>query len=263
MSAKVENWDQECLINWDNGEKTRGRIVGCDLKNRYTVEYLDTDGHFTYEHVDPAQISFNVEKELKSDIKPGDAIRIHWNRMLGTYDDGIFTRHMHGDRAVVKYLLDDGLPTAGFVYQNVHLDTIELLEHAEPESDHALVFVYGTLKRGGRLSSHMQSAEFLGDAITSEKVWQMISVNDAFPAVTKGLAAIQGQVFKVDKATLSLLDMVEGVPSLYTRERVKIEGFDKPVWMYVAGKRLAEAHAGNFGALVQYDENLEAHVWAG
>jgi gamma-glutamylcyclotransferase (GGCT)/AIG2-like uncharacterized protein YtfP len=96
-----------------------------------------------------------------------------------------------------------------------------------------LVFVYGTLKRGNRLSLNLvDGAEFVGKAMTTEPVYNMTDLG-AFPAVYPDLQGynIKGEVFKVTPAVLETLDMIEGYPDFYTRTLISTSLGE--AWMYV------------------------------
>jgi|TARA_R110000787_G_scaffold37078_3_gene94434 gamma-glutamylcyclotransferase (GGCT)/AIG2-like uncharacterized protein YtfP len=94
------------------------------------------------------------------------------------------------------------------------------------------VFVYGTLKKGGPLHGHLDNSELVHIGTTKESQWHMRSLG-AFPAMTRGNAKVQGQVYMVNDETLKLLDYVEGVPNLYNRERIEIDSWPSLVWAYI------------------------------
>lgn len=83
--------------------------------------------------------------------------------------------------------------------------------------DKHLVFVYGTLKRGGRNHYWLNGATFVAQARTVAN----------YPLVINGLpylfdvpgvgVRIKGEVFLVSNATLRSLDMLEGHPFFYRR----------------------------------------------
>lgn len=98
-----------------------------------------------------------------------------------------------------------------------------------------LLFVYGTLKKGGRLNSRLEDAEFVAEAKTSEKY--IMYANDAFPFVVKeeGPSVIHGEVYKIDERILSSADFVENHPRLYKREEVEVtlnDGSTVNAWLY-------------------------------
>ena len=104
------------------------------------------------------------------------------------------------------------------------------------------VFVYGTLKRGGRLSAHMYRRDSL---FISEASLQGFAMYDAgwFPAISRFQGGqVKGEIWKVDEETLKDIDGVEGVPALYRREEVRVEidrkakgypGREEKVWTYI------------------------------
>jgi gamma-glutamylcyclotransferase (GGCT)/AIG2-like uncharacterized protein YtfP len=92
-----------------------------------------------------------------------------------------------------------------------------------PEGHHA-VFVYGTLKNPSKTD----------DFVVKGKLFDIGS----FPGVVLGdEKEIPGQVAIVNDAKLAALDVYEGVPNLYTRERTTARLVDAPfeaidVWVY-------------------------------
>jgi len=96
-----------------------------------------------------------------------------------------------------------------------------------------LVFVYGTLKRGNRLSlDSVDGAEFVGKASTINPEYNMVDFG-AFPAVYSDLQGckIKGEVFKVTTEVFKTLDTIEGYPDFYSREL--IETTMGKAWMYL------------------------------
>lgn len=100
------------------------------------------------------------------------------------------------------------------------------------------VFVYGTLKEG-----HGNHAYFLADNPGVERLgrcyisgdYRMYS-NGAFPMVTRGsnqdrVHHIVGEVYEVDEETLDALDVLEGHPDWYCREKVETPW--KKAWVYL------------------------------
>ena len=105
------------------------------------------------------------------------------------------------------------------------------------------VFTYGSLKKGFHNHGIVADSVCLGTTATEEK-YDMFSFGD-FPAVidTEAQYQIQGEVYKIDKKTLSILDMLEGNGSFYERKLVKVVGFDFDVWMYFIKDE--SEHTGN------------------
>lgn len=92
-----------------------------------------------------------------------------------------------------------------------------------------MVFVYGTLKRGGRLNSHMspEHAEFVGDGTLDENHSLYVPEGNNggwFPMLMEEPTALKckGEVFLISEQLLSTLDRVEGTPRLYKRKEVEV-----------------------------------------
>jgi gamma-glutamylcyclotransferase (GGCT)/AIG2-like uncharacterized protein YtfP len=86
-----------------------------------------------------------------------------------------------------------------------------------------LVFVYGTLMHGLGNNRLLQGdgAEFLGEDNTRPE-FHMVDLGP-FPGVLRGgETAVTGEVYRVNDATLCRLDRLEGVPTLYTRQRARL-----------------------------------------
>jgi gamma-glutamylcyclotransferase (GGCT)/AIG2-like uncharacterized protein YtfP len=93
-----------------------------------------------------------------------------------------------------------------------------------------LVFVYGTLKRGGSNHHHLAGQEFVAPARTGPgyRLYQLGEYPGlvASPGAT---AAITGEVWSVDDACLAALDRLEGTAEgLYARVPVALEGSFNP-----------------------------------
>ena len=83
------------------------------------------------------------------------------------------------------------------------------------------VFIYGTFKKGHYNHYLIEDSDFLGSGRTIEPFALFI---DRLPYVTKELPLIQiqGEVYSVDDATLTDLDLLNGHPDIYCREMVDI-----------------------------------------
>jgi protein phosphatase len=116
-----------------------------------------------------------------------------------------------------------------------------------------LVFVYGTLKRGGSNHRHMDGQAFVGTARTAPgfALYEL----EGYPGMVAKPGApegVTGEVWSVDGRCLAELDELEGVPQgLYAREAVPLEApfSDRRVEAYlylkdVAGRR-ALGHTWN------------------
>ena len=97
-----------------------------------------------------------------------------------------------------------------------------------------LLFVYGTLKRGFPNHHYLSGAEFLGRARTLERYTLYV---DRVPYVVREekVSFIKGEVYRVSDDILKRVDMLEGHPTHYRRERVKIVLENRKVleaWIY-------------------------------
>jgi gamma-glutamylcyclotransferase (GGCT)/AIG2-like uncharacterized protein YtfP len=86
------------------------------------------------------------------------------------------------------------------------------------------LFVYGSLKRGGRLSGILKRCTYVGNGALEG--YDMYCVpNCWYPGIqkgTKGCGFVHGEVFKIPEAMLARLDNAENVPFLYVRNTHKI-----------------------------------------
>ncbi|CAN5922901.1 hypothetical protein BH11MYX4_BH11MYX4_44740 [soil metagenome] len=110
------------------------------------------------------------------------------------------------------------------------------------------VFVYGTLMRGH--ANHRVLVELdasrLGEARTAAPrtlvdLGPYPALLPADPARDAGAGAgavsvsVSGELFEVDEAALEILDVFEGCPDLYVRERIALEGAGE-AWTYVLAR---------------------------
>jgi gamma-glutamylcyclotransferase (GGCT)/AIG2-like uncharacterized protein YtfP len=89
-----------------------------------------------------------------------------------------------------------------------------------------LVFVYGTLKRGGSNHRFMEDQTLVGTASTAAgfALYDLGGYPGLVPA-PGGTGAVSGEVWSVDEACLARLDELEGTAEgLYRRENVPLAG---------------------------------------
>lgn len=95
-----------------------------------------------------------------------------------------------------------------------------------------MLFVYGTLKRGGRNFFRLAGQDFVGAATTAPK-YRVFDLGP-FPGLvrdgTNGLA-VAGELFAVDAQCLAELDAFEEVPGPFVRDPIEIPGHDG-AWAY-------------------------------
>lgn len=108
-----------------------------------------------------------------------------------------------------------------------------LRDNPEYETNSHLVFVYGSLKGGFINDEFLALSRFVCETHTEDFRFEMKSITGLFPAVRNGQFRIQGEVYEITGHTLWHLDRLEGEGDFYKRTKVKVEGIDDPVWMYL------------------------------
>jgi gamma-glutamylcyclotransferase (GGCT)/AIG2-like uncharacterized protein YtfP len=99
-------------------------------------------------------------------------------------------------------------------------------------ADTFLLFVYGTLKRGGVRHGPLAKQRFLGTVRTAPgyALWDL----GAYPGLTPSDdgARVGGELYEVERSLLGLLDAVEGAPQLFRLGPIELEGNSSPAWAY-------------------------------
>ena len=83
------------------------------------------------------------------------------------------------------------------------------------------VFVYGTLRRGERLSDWLEKGKFLGTCRIPGHLYVVPVEDFPFPAFKEAsfrYGWVKGEVYEISKSLLKKLDRVEHVPKLYCRK---------------------------------------------
>lgn len=95
------------------------------------------------------------------------------------------------------------------------------------------LFVYGTLQRGQRQNGLLAGQEFVGPARTRPR-YRLHDLG-RYPGLVEDEdqgVAVEGEIWRIDDETLQRLDDYEGVPHLYTRAEIALEGLPGPVQAY-------------------------------
>lgn len=94
------------------------------------------------------------------------------------------------------------------------------------------VFVYGTLKTG--FGNHRLLKNFKGKEALALEI--DLHSGPGFPYAKRGNGVTKGEVYNVDYDTLRRLDMLEGVPDHYKRERTSIivDNKKEHSWIYLS-----------------------------
>jgi len=116
-----------------------------------------------------------------------------------------------------------------------------------PTGDVFLLFVYGTLKRGGLRHGPLARQVFRGEART-RPLYALYHVG-AYPGLKPrpdGGQAVRGELYEVGRSLLPWLDREEGAPDLFALAPVEVEGVEGPAWAYyyqgdVTGRPLVES----------------------
>lgn len=92
------------------------------------------------------------------------------------------------------------------------------------KNEKALIFVYGSLKQGFHNHSLMKNirATFIGNCCTVFPIYDMISMNDSYPAVINGNFYISGELYEINEKDIEKLDNLEGYPNFYDRILTKV-----------------------------------------
>ena len=95
------------------------------------------------------------------------------------------------------------------------------------------VFVYGTLKRGQRSHDLLRDQQFLGSAQTMP-CYRLYDCG-SHPALVddpENGVAVLGEIWQVTDEALQKLDKYEGVPALFSRRTIFLQGWDPAVLAY-------------------------------
>ena len=95
----------------------------------------------------------------------------------------------------------------------------------------SILFVYGTLKRGGRNAFRVADQEFLGEVTTAPR-YRVFDLGE-HPGLVHADAgfAVHGELYAVDSRCLAELDAFEDVPNWFVRELIEVPGYEQ-VWAY-------------------------------
>jgi gamma-glutamylcyclotransferase (GGCT)/AIG2-like uncharacterized protein YtfP len=104
--------------------------------------------------------------------------------------------------------------------------------NTSPEGEVDLVFVYGTLKRGGLLHHYLRYAEFVAEVELHDHRMYNVGFCPAIAASEGGV--VTGEVFEVEPWTMGILDGVEGMAYRRTIVTLDLPGRgERQVYTYV------------------------------
>lgn len=92
------------------------------------------------------------------------------------------------------------------------------------KNNKTMIFVYGSLKQNFHNHSLMENirATFIGNCCTVFPIYDMISMNDSYPAVINGNFYISGELYEINEKDIEKLDNLEGYPNFYDRILTKV-----------------------------------------
>ena len=100
------------------------------------------------------------------------------------------------------------------------------------------VFVYGTLLSGEPNSHLLERGDLVSEA-TTEPSFELVSLG-AFPAmVAGGETAVRGEVYAVDRWTITAMDHLEGHPRFYRREPIRMDDGTEALAYLLSGEQAA------------------------
>jgi len=98
-----------------------------------------------------------------------------------------------------------------------------------------VVFVYGTLKRGGENHEFLREAEYLGSARTKQP-YALYMGRYPYAIKDEPRHPIFGEVYGITSPILLQLDELEGHPHLYYREQTTVimtsDNTEQEAWIY-------------------------------
>lgn len=105
------------------------------------------------------------------------------------------------------------------------------------------VFVYGTLKKGHGNHPFLADQKYLGKGEIGKEFTLYRDTILPYLVRKDGEGAV-GEVYEVQDERMPMLDMLEGHPHVYNREKVeiKIDGEKDTAWVYVFPFELLKSH---------------------
>jgi gamma-glutamylaminecyclotransferase len=98
----------------------------------------------------------------------------------------------------------------------------------------AMIFVYGTLKRGLPNHDLLAGQQFEGVARTLPQ-YRLVD-SGPYPCMVEDRqrgVAVQGEIWRVDDDTLARLDEFEDVPGLFVRREIDVANISTPIFAYL------------------------------
>jgi gamma-glutamylcyclotransferase (GGCT)/AIG2-like uncharacterized protein YtfP len=91
-----------------------------------------------------------------------------------------------------------------------------------------LLFIYGTLKCGQGRNFYLvnNGASFVGEARTAPRYRLVRQLLSSYPCLIEDRdgVSVRGELWSVPEAAIEIVDGVEGVPNLFRRSPIELEG---------------------------------------
>lgn len=88
--------------------------------------------------------------------------------------------------------------------------------------DEALVFVYGTMKRGHSNHDYLSGARFVADVLTAPE-FELVDLGDYPAMVHGGETRVSGELYAVSRRGIQWVDELEDHPEYFRRTRVRLD----------------------------------------
>lgn len=120
--------------------------------------------------------------------------------------------------------------------------TEEITDSEKDKMETDLVFVYGSLKKGGHLHHGLEGAKFITECTTKHAKYCLFSPNNSWPMLLKGRYKVKGELYYITPAIRVRLDWIEGHPNLFTRKLFAVRGIKEKAYVYSASERLVKSY---------------------
>lgn len=114
-----------------------------------------------------------------------------------------------------------------------------------------LVFVYGSLRRGGTNHYMLAESNFLGRYLTEPR-YTMFRLGQ-FPAVVaRGDTAIAGEIYRISDEAFALLDELNCYPTVFSRQLIHSPAGE--IWIYLYNRLVGTKDMVAHGDWLRYLE---------
>lgn len=115
------------------------------------------------------------------------------------------------------------------------------MDRAPRDARDCLLFVYGSLKRGGTNHHQLRAAEYLAEARTAPGF--ALRLIAGYPALVAGSEAVLGELYRIPNSALPALDEFEG--DAYVRREVELGSGQRALAYLSRVPEAGESYPGN------------------